>query len=570
MRLSIPIAALWLTRLPGVLALDGALLRQLAELADQGLNADGTPILTSDEEESFSAFSVSSSDTENIVAEYVELPLDNFAKNGDFSYEGTFWNRYWVKEGAYRPGGPVFLYDVGEGDAEPYWRGRLESETSWFRQMVEEFGGVGIVWEHRFYGNSTPGGIDIYTPPEVFQRLTTAQSLADIDRFANQFSRKNINYTLTPDKTPWIMVGGSYPAMRAAFMRDRYPDTIFAAFASSAPVEAKIDMSGYWDPIVRGMRRYGFGNCTNDVIASISYIDKQLDRPSTAAALKKKFLGLGAEKTANADFADALSYTFSTWQSYGMEGSPYSLRKFCDHMSYDPETKKTAGADGWAKKKGVKWSVDRWAKWPYFVGMTNQYLDTNCSGNEEVEGNCELDYVVRSPAGIAWSWQYCTEWGYFQSANLGPNQIVSKYSSLTHWHDMCHRQFPTATPPLFPDWPATARTNAQFGGWHIRPSQVYWSGGEFDPWRTLSPMSAESWAPRVRESPSAPACGQKGGAGELFGYLLRDAQHCYDFRVGVKEGERSRGIWGEALRKWLKCFKPRKGRGKGRGREWKA
>jgi hypothetical protein len=490
MRFSIPVATLSLATVHYVSALNGAILRELSELADLGLNADGTPIRS---DSPISTFSTSSEDNEVIVAEYVELPLDNFAKNGNFKEAGTFWNRYWVKEGAYRSGGPVFLYDVGEGDAEPYWRGKLQSESSWFMQMVEEYGGVGIVWEHRycrsrhFYfpfsiyishtyptvyltenltniseltdGNSTPGGIDIYTPPEIFAHLTTAQSLADINRFAKQFSRKSINHTLTPDTTPWIMVGGSYPAVRAAIMRDRYPDTIFAAFASSAPVEAKIDMSAYWDPIVRGMRKYGFGNCSRDIIEAVKYIDRQLDRKDTAKKIKKQFLGWGAENADNGDFAEALSHIFTTWQSYGMEGSPYSLRSFCDWIETDPGTpapppprpvatavptapgiysssdlngsrnesqsmsasasantgKKIAGADGWAKSKGVQWVISRWASWPYFVTMIDQYLDTNCSGRDDLEGDCRLDYNFTSPAGIAWSWQYCTEWGKFSS-----------------------------------------------------------------------------------------------------------------------------------------------------------
>lgn len=297
----------------------------------------------------------------------------------------------------------------------------------------------------------------MYTPPEVFKRLTTAQSLADIDRFAKQFSRRSINHTLTPDATPWIMVGGSYPAVRAAIMRNRYPDTIFAAFASSAPMEAKIDMSAYWDPIVRGMKRYGFGNCSRDVIEAVKYIDRQLDRKDTARKLKRQFLGWGAEDSDDGDFAEALSHIFTTWQSYGMEGSPYSLRSFCDWIETDPGTpvapparpsataiptapgiysvpdsngkgtggssgngnagkgKKLAGAEGWAKTKGVQWVIERWASWPYFVTMIDQYLDTNCSGREDLEGDCRLDYNFTSPAGIAWSWQYCTEWGKFPS-----------------------------------------------------------------------------------------------------------------------------------------------------------
>ena len=91
----------------------------------------------------------------------------------------------------------------------------------------------------RVDGNSTPVTIDLDTPPEAYRYLNTEQSLADFDVFAKQFSRPGINASLTPDAVPWVMTGGSYPGMRAAFLRDKYPDTVYAAFASSAPVEGE-------------------------------------------------------------------------------------------------------------------------------------------------------------------------------------------------------------------------------------------------------------------------------------------------------------------------------------------
>jgi hypothetical protein len=82
--------------------------------------------------------------TEKIVAEYVKLPIDHF---GDI--EDTFRNRFWVAEADYRPGGPVFVYDVGEANASSTAVLRLRNETSFFKQIVQEFGGIGVVWEHR-------------------------------------------------------------------------------------------------------------------------------------------------------------------------------------------------------------------------------------------------------------------------------------------------------------------------------------------------------------------------------------------------------------------------------------
>lgn len=110
--------------------------------------------------------------------------------------------------------------------------------------------------------------------------------------------------------------------MRAAFVREKYPETIFASFASSAPVEAQVDMSIYFEQVYRGLNGLGFGNCTKDIHAAINYIDNQLAIPATAAAIKKKLLGKGAEKNSNEGLADVLTYIFYSFQSYEVEGSP--------------------------------------------------------------------------------------------------------------------------------------------------------------------------------------------------------------------------------------------------------
>ncbi|KAF2186759.1 hypothetical protein K469DRAFT_738516 [Zopfia rhizophila CBS 207.26] len=551
-----PPIALWalsLSLLPLTEALGGRGIRQFQQMADMGLLPDGTPMGVGPEIKTSLKLAAAPNKTKKIVPEYVELPLDNFAKNKDYSYYGTFNNRYWVAEAAYKPGGPVFLYDVGEADAEPGALNRLQNETSFFKQLVDKYNGIGIP-------------VDLHTPPEAFRWLTTEQSLADVDRFAWQFKRKNINYTLTPDKAPWIFVGGSYPAMRAAFMRDKYPDTIFAGYASSAPTQAQNDMSVYFEPVWRGMNEYGWGNCTRDITAAVKYMDKVMEKPAAAAKLKEQFLGLGAANNSNPTFGDALTTPFFLWQAYGIEGGSLGLRNFCDWLSTDPATNKTSGAEGWAVRKGANFTVNRWATYPKFVTMVNEYLETDCSGSMNMTGNCNLNLPFSDPDMVSWTWQYCTQWGFLQSANLGPRQLVSKYNSLEHQKDICHRQFPTAPKPLFPEWPRVDRTNEVFGGWDLRPSNVYWSGGEFDPWRTLSPLSAEPWTPHPRAFTDPPRCGEEQDEDEIFGYVMKGAQHCYDFRTTFAGGEVSRKYFTDALDKWLKCFKPKRGGSRPHGR----
>jgi hypothetical protein len=182
------LSALLLTLAHHTNAINNAFARSFALLADMGLNPDGTPITSnpsspsfSDDFDSFSTASIDDTSSnrpppETIVPEYVQLPVDNFyaSKNQAADWHGTFYNRFWVSSRTYKPGAPVFLYDVGESDASTNALYRLQDESSFFRQLVEQYHGIGIVWEHRFYGNSSPTPVDINTPPEDFRFLNQA------------------------------------------------------------------------------------------------------------------------------------------------------------------------------------------------------------------------------------------------------------------------------------------------------------------------------------------------------------------------------------------------------------
>ena len=118
-----------------------------------------------------------------------------------------------------------------------------------------------------------------------------------------------------------MFLGASYPGTRAALVRAKYPETIFASLSSSAPIHAQIDMSVYWDHLYRGLGAVGFKNCTNDIVAAIKYIDDQLSREDAAAAIKKQYLGVGAENNTNEGFAYALTYIYASWQTELVEGT---------------------------------------------------------------------------------------------------------------------------------------------------------------------------------------------------------------------------------------------------------
>jgi hypothetical protein len=502
-----------------------------------------------------------------IPVEYIELPVDHFGDS-----PGTFKNRYWVQTAEYKPGGPVFIYDGGEGSLGANYARYILQMDGFFMQMVKEFNGIGILWEHRYYGESTPYPINLETTSEQLQYLTAQQALADIPDLAWNFTRKEFpKQDLTPAGTPWVFVGGSYPGMRAAFVRNMYPETIFASYASSAPVQASIDMSFYYEPIWQGMNAYGWGNCTQDIRAAIRAMDVIMEDDDKSFALKEKFLGAGAGKNSNGAFADGLTAIFSFWQGSAMGDSSSApgtgLGSLCNWLEVDPITKQAADERGWAAVKGDQYVVDRFATWPGFVPLINIQDNLTCAGphptqkNTTTAINCDIDQRTQSPDAISWSWQFCSQFGFFQGSHEGPHQLVSKYTDVWHWKDTCHIQFPDGeSSGLLPEWPLAQKANDDLGGWDIRPSNTFWVGNQYDPWRTLTPLSDMPFSNKVVASNSVPTCTANGQSNVqedyLFGYLVPNAEHCFDFEPEVQQGAPARKLFNNALSQWLKCFTP--------------
>ncbi|KAL4799371.1 serine carboxypeptidase S28-domain-containing protein [Aspergillus venezuelensis] len=354
------------------------------------------------------------------------------------------------------------------------------------------------------------------------------------------------------------MLGGSYAGARAALARSQYPDTIFASFASSAPVKARIDMSSYYDQVYRAMVANGYGNCTLDIHAALEYIDEQLAQEDTAVAIKQLFLGAGAEQNSNEDFTAALGGIYGYFQSYGMDGGGGSLSEFCGYLVSDPSTGEPAGPGGLAQRLGNQSLAERWAAWPAFTELINFNMDTNCRGlDNSTVPSCVLNVPTKNPDAIAWTWQYCSEWGFYQSSNIGVHSLLSRYQTLDFQQAMCNRLFPKALESgVLPPQPRAEAVNEEFGGWSLasKTTNVYWSSGEFDPWRTLGVLSAEKFSQQLTVTSEIPQCGVKTPENTVFGYIGPNEYHCFDFTVISDAGKVSREYFRQALKEWLPCF----------------
>jgi Serine carboxypeptidase S28 len=149
---------------------------------------------------------------------------------------------------------------------------------------------------------------------EAYKYLNNEQALEDTMHFAKHFKPPGYDdsscRSLTPSQTPWIWIGGSYSAARGAMIRVRNPDVFYATWASSAPVQAQIDMSVYYNPTQQSMPI----NCSADSHAAVAYADNILlnGTPAEAAAVKQAILVASeADSYSNmsrADFASAVDF----------------------------------------------------------------------------------------------------------------------------------------------------------------------------------------------------------------------------------------------------------------------
>ena len=140
--------------------------------------------------------------------------MDHF--HNDSKYEPhsdeTFPLRYWFDATHYRYPGPVIVLLGGETGGEdrlPFLHHGI------LQELIEAVHGVGVVLEHRFYGDSFPtDNLSV----ESLRFLDTQQALADVAYFANNVRFKGLEgYMLTSKFTAWFPYGGSYAGSMAVW-----------------------------------------------------------------------------------------------------------------------------------------------------------------------------------------------------------------------------------------------------------------------------------------------------------------------------------------------------------------
>lgn len=418
---------------------------------------------------------------------------------------------------------------------------------------------------------------------DAYQYLTTEQALEDVVYFANHFEPRgfgnDIWASLKPQKTPWIFVGGSYPGVRAAMLRVRNPETIFASWSSSAPVQSNVEMPTYFEQLAQDLPT----NCSADLAAASAFFDAQMSSESTntsnlvkwlidlATSSDVKSLQMTLNSTEVAlsrkvdhaasisDYSSALSLIDIVVSSDIQAEGTGETQKYCDLLeSFDPTAFLASKALSRAANTLYGPSSNKSHITPSAAGLGATYGPRAAFAGvlyaTALHTRYSADFQAPpEPLGDnnAWQWQSCTEYGNWMVANSSsPNNILSRLIDVEHAEIAnCGSNSTFRSLSGVPSLPDVNKPN-KYGGWRMRPSNVMFTDGLKDPWHTISVQSSEAKRETTR---SVPQCNQPPTDGQVFGLTFPDGYHAKDLGFTAESGE-AVALFSKALDAWLPCF----------------
>ncbi|KAF4626557.1 hypothetical protein G7Y89_g11601 [Cudoniella acicularis] len=497
----------------------------------------------------------------------------------------TFQNRYYVNAAHYKPGGPVILVDIGEESVDGYG-GYVDSGTGEYGlpvALANQFNGLMILWEHRYYGQSFPGTYptNTSTPDELasyFQYLTVEQALEDVAVFAKNFTLDgHPPEQFLPNNAPWVFVGGSYAGARAAFMRLRNPEVIFASLASSAPVQLQADFWQYFVAIERGLVDFGYQGCLNDIHALATYITGLVANFNVTGAenlLQPTAKGLNYAQT-NDNSTDAWNlrkkvlfnliydgFSLSHYQASGIQ----SVASNCPAIQ-DAALKANSTATVEALENGVVAafgedagiSAISSALANIFGGTAKRSISGSTSTSTKMDSNNQPE----ANWGTSWGWQQCSE---TVSNDTRSTNMIPGFVDVDYWiATRCVAAYGQAVAA----GPNSDPINKKYGGWNMNPTNTLFTNGEFDNWRALSVASdVDASTPGRKLSTTIPSAGQSLPNGQVFAYTITNGSHAteeIDFNhagqlpANSTEAEsvnEAGNLLISALSSWLPAFTP--------------
>jgi pimeloyl-ACP methyl ester carboxylesterase len=360
--------------------------------------------------------------------------LDQKINPLDPSDHRTFQQRYYViSDYAESKLSPTLFFLCGESICKG-----VPSAVQYFGKKLK----ANIVaLEHRYYGKSQP--FESLTT-ENLKYLSTDYALRDAAAF-QKYAMEKLGL-----QGKWIVMGGSYAGSLAAYYREKYPELVVGALASSGPVRAESNFESY----DRHVATVAGPECLFKIKKVVGQLELALSQPEELKALKAKF---SAEKlTEDLDFVYLVADMGALAIQYGYRDH------FCSLLDqHDP-------MEGYAKftqEIYKSWGID--------------------ALSESAEGATSLDPKTyeKGPGMRQWFYQSCTEYGYWQNAYHDEKLSARSQMINAEYHSgICRRLFGIETQA------PTEEMNKKFYFPLLEKitSRIFFSNGSRDPWMNLS------------------------------------------------------------------------------------
>ncbi|KAJ3164278.1 hypothetical protein HK101_000479 [Irineochytrium annulatum] len=384
--------------------------------------------------------------------------------------EGYFMQKYYTNDQFYKPGGPILFYIQGESPAEPAF---ITSTGVSIHSLAQNYSGYLVSLEHRYYSSDSMPVPDLSTPN--LKWLTSRQSVADGVNFLNWFKANNG----FPECTKILAFGGSYPGSLAAWYRTYHPELIFAAQASSAPVQAQVDFHEYSEAVRLGVadpQTHGSPQCIANWALAVFALDQGMEK--TPEKTKLDF-GL-APLNLTGDVTGMVSTILATGVQYGPTYSPFDNSNPASAPIIDTICNASFGFPEFTNPNATQSSLyNALARWFNLWLTTNGYTPNDESSISELSTyNLANRNDLSDPlsASKLWWWQTCNEFGFFQVAEQIHKPAYSRYNNVEYQKLACAIVFGDAfaNPPV-------EETNRFWGGSTVSSTNLIWVNGKIDP-----------------------------------------------------------------------------------------
>lgn len=401
------------------------------------------------------------------------LPPDMWLKQKltHFNYADTrtWQQRYFVNDTFYKPNGPIFLMIGGEGTANPAWM----LQGAWI-EYAKKYHAICFLLEHRYYGKSHPTS-DLSV--DNLQFLSSEQALADLAYFIQYVKHK---YNLLSKDQKLITFGGSYPGSLSAWFRVKYPHLVDGAVATSAPIFAQLNFKEYLQVVVSSLATTGPG-CNKNIKMATDTITKMISTDTGRKSVEKMFNlcdpldtsqyvdGSNLFSNLAGNFEGVVQYNKDNRAFEGAIGTNITIDTICGIM-----TDESNGSP-----------IERYAKVNSLMLSTYSQKCLDNSYNKMIKGLQATAWnASASEGGRQWMYQTCTEFGFFQSSDLGDVQPFGNFFNLKFSIQQCMDVFGAKFNQELIQM-GINRTNTNYGGYGMRATKIVFPNGSIDPWHFL-------------------------------------------------------------------------------------